>query len=155
MKDNMIQILPANLSGLPKLTTLDVGTNQLEDLPFLSCLALADSCSLTYLDLSHNHISTLPKEIGALTSLSDLILSHNSLRNLPIELAEINTLLKLHIDGNPLTHLEPALRRFVGDEIELISQLSTSLFGDAGGRGADQAPAGPAARAPAAPAPQE
>jgi len=122
LKDNSFSALPEEICLLNQLHTLDLGTNKLEELPHLMP-------SLTYLDVSHNQLSTLPREICECINLVDISLSHNCIRELPLELTSIKNLRNLLVDGNPLTYLPPELIELVGDEMEIRKQLSTSLFG--------------------------
>ena len=64
---------------------------------------------LTRLDLSRQGISSLPPEIGTLTSLTHLILHHNSLTTLPPEIGQLTNLIWLDLLGNNLTALVPAI----------------------------------------------
>ncbi|MEA3324993.1 MAG: leucine-rich repeat domain-containing protein, partial [Euryarchaeota archaeon] len=56
----------------------------------------------TVLDLQGNYLTTLPPEIGKLTSLTTLNLSYNPLTALPPEIGELTSLTTLHIGGTPL-----------------------------------------------------
>lgn len=56
--------------------------------------------ALTTLNLSHQDLSELPKEIAYLTNLVELDLSHNALRSLPQEFATLTRLLRLNLDQN-------------------------------------------------------
>lgn len=60
---------------LNRLKILDVGDNELSDLPGLSCL-----CNLEELVLSRNWFGTLPTEIGSLSLLRSVDASRNFLR---------------------------------------------------------------------------
>jgi Leucine-rich repeat (LRR) protein len=54
------------------------------------------------LDLSGNHLTSLPKNIAQLTSLRSLDLSDNQLTSLPLELLQLTNLKKLDLRRNPL-----------------------------------------------------
>lgn len=62
---------------------------------------------LTRLDLSRQDISSLPPEIGTLTSLTHLILRHNSITTLPPEIGQLTNLIWVDLSHNNLTALLP------------------------------------------------
>jgi Leucine-rich repeat (LRR) protein len=70
--DWIIQVLPGTLSELPSLKVIDASNNEIEGVEEgFRCPKLAD------LNLAKNKLTTLPKTIGDLASLSKLSLSHN------------------------------------------------------------------------------
>jgi len=52
------------------------------------------------LDLSGNELTTLPPEIGLLTSLTTLYLSENELTMLPPEIGQLTGLTTLYLSNN-------------------------------------------------------
>ena len=61
--------------------------------------------SLKYLNLGSNLLTTLPKEIGNLTKLEKLLLEGNQLRTLPKEIGNLTNLDYLSLSVNDLTTL--------------------------------------------------
>lgn len=61
--------------------------------------------SLESLSLGHNQLSSLPLEIGRLTSLEYLNISYNQLSSLPLEIGHLTSLQILDIRNNQLTSL--------------------------------------------------
>lgn len=59
--------------------------------------------SLENLDLASNDISSLPVNIGQLSSLQRLTLDHNKIQELPSGVYDLKSLNHLSLDGNPLT----------------------------------------------------
>ncbi len=61
------------------------------------------------LNLSECELTSLPPEIGQLTSLQSLSLSGNQLTSLPPEIGQLTSLQSLHLSGNQLTSLPPEI----------------------------------------------
>ena len=70
---------------------------------------IGDLTSLTDLDLGDNQLASLPPEIGNLTSLTSLILHGNELASLPSEIGNLIRLTGLGLHGNHFTALPPEL----------------------------------------------
>jgi len=62
------------------------------------------------LSLSGNQLTSLPAEIGQLTSLVELYLDRNQLTSLPVEIGLLTSLTQLYLHDNQLTSL-PAVRK--------------------------------------------
>ena len=70
------------------------------------------------MSLKYNQLTSLPAEIGQLTSLERLDLFVNQLTSLPAEIWQLTSLEGLSLNGNQLTSVPAAIRRaarcFVG-----------------------------------------
>ena len=83
----------------PELKTLDLSHNNLTTIP----KQIRILQSLIVLNLSHNNIEVLPPELfTACTGLQHMDLSHNSLRTLPVQFIRLSRLHHLDISSNPL-----------------------------------------------------
>jgi Leucine-rich repeat (LRR) protein len=81
----------------------------------------------THLPLSFNQLSSLPPEVGQLSSLTGLSLHNNQLSSLPPEIGQLSNLTWLDLDHNPLTSPPPEI---VEQGIEAIfSYLQERLEG--------------------------
>ncbi|KAL0265799.1 UNVERIFIED_CONTAM: hypothetical protein PYX00_011514 [Menopon gallinae] len=78
-------------------------------------IVVFEARDLKSLDLSHNRLATLPKEIGSLSQLRWLYLNHNQLTTLPKEIESLSQLKELRLCFNHLTTLP--------GEIGSLSQL--------------------------------
>eukprot|EP00249_Psilotum_nudum_P018527 c26852_g1_i1 orf=594-1856(-) len=74
---NLLSFLPGEISGLTALGTLDLHTNQISDFPIEAC-----SLRLSVLDLSNNNLTSIPPELGTMTTLRKLMLLGNPLKSL-------------------------------------------------------------------------
>lgn len=73
---NVLGTLQQNFAFLTSLTDLDLSCNRFKDVPTLLC----GMKTLRRLDMTSNVICSLPREIGALTTLTKLHLRHNLLK---------------------------------------------------------------------------
>ena len=60
--------------------------------------------------LDGNQLTSVPAEIGQLTSLRELDLGSNQLTSVPAEIGQLTSLRELCLDGNQLTSLPAAIR---------------------------------------------
>ncbi|XXQ34123.1 F-box domain-containing protein [Plasmodiophora brassicae] len=68
----------------------------LDMMPFLVQCG-ANTSLVTDLDLSHNELTSIPAEIGQLTSLKELNLAGNYLRSIPAEIGQLTSLKTLYL----------------------------------------------------------
>ena len=99
--------------------------------PYSAAQIAIDACAKsgeTTLDLSGWDLTSLPPEIGSLTSLRKLDLSLNELKSLPSEIGHLTALTYLDISLNELTSLPPELGNLTAlTELEAFSNNFTSL----------------------------
>ena len=69
--------------------------------------------SLPYLELEDNNLTSLPVEIGQLTSLIHLHLYNNQLTSLPAEIGQLSLLNDLYLHDNQLTSLPASLTNLI------------------------------------------
>ena len=62
------------------------------------------------LDLNDNQLTTVPAEIGQLTSLKGLGLWHNKLTSVPAEIGQLTSLEWLNLRENQLTRVPDSIR---------------------------------------------
>jgi Leucine-rich repeat (LRR) protein len=96
---NSKDYLPAQITNLTHLTTLQLTSNYLDALPTPVCRL----ASLTSLDLSFNALATLPDEFSNLKSLTNLLLENNMFAKVPLVVTKLPNLSRLAVSGNPLT----------------------------------------------------
>ncbi|XP_014610510.1 PREDICTED: protein flightless-1 [Polistes canadensis] len=95
--------IPAELFHLEELTTLDLSHNNLKEVPE----GLERARSLLNLNLSYNHIETIPNTLFIhLTDLLFLDLSNNQLETLPPQTRRLANLQTLNLNHNPLGHFQ-------------------------------------------------
>ncbi|KAJ1961165.1 hypothetical protein IWQ62_003960 [Dispira parvispora] len=87
---------------------LNLSYNQLPRIPLTLC---RDYQALRVLVLSHNLITTLPKEIGQLQNLRELYLGHNQISVFPEALGELSKLEVLDLSHNRIRYLNIHLTR--------------------------------------------
>jgi Leucine-rich repeat (LRR) protein len=95
---NNIVMLP-DFGGMRKLRQLQMGRNQLSELPDD---ALAGCTVLESLDLSTNRLERLPKSIADCVALNNMDLSSNQLTSLP-DLSAFKSMVILKLSSNKLT----------------------------------------------------
>ncbi|XP_064609297.1 leucine-rich repeat serine/threonine-protein kinase 1-like [Liolophura sinensis] len=89
------------LAACTSLTKLIANNNKLHKFPS------PWACELTFLDLCHNGVFTVPTSVAQFwsTSLRTLLLSHNSLTELPESIVALNVLEALDLSHNAISHL--------------------------------------------------
>lgn len=97
---NKIKNLPILLNW-PKMQTLDLSNNQIEELPSSFYLSFA----LTSIVLYENRIRSISEKIGNLTQLRTLCLNGNRLSLIPSSLATLPNLTSLNVTDNQLACL--------------------------------------------------
>jgi Leucine-rich repeat (LRR) protein len=97
-----------------KIEKLNLRDNQLSNLSFSKMKQL----NLTYLDISHNKISEIPKEIGLLVSLKEFLCSHNKMSQLPYEMGDLKNLHRLDARKNNIQKIPTSLSK-----IDVINYL--------------------------------
>ncbi|MEM6251278.1 MAG: COR domain-containing protein, partial [Cyanobacteria bacterium P01_D01_bin.156] len=128
LNENILDILPSEISELQYLLNLEIRRNQFTKLPTeifrLKNLERLDVYwnrlttvseeiyqlqKLKYLNLSENQITKIPDEIFQLKSLVKLELQKNSLSQIPIEIDRLPNLKSLNISNNKLRKLPSSL----------------------------------------------
>lgn len=95
--------LPASLSRLTKLTSLDVSSNALRTLAHVTSLS-----NLEKLQVNANRLASLDG-VGALASLNRLEAASNKITALPADMTSLRSLECLHLGSNELTALPDGL----------------------------------------------
>ncbi|XP_016913236.2 protein flightless-1 isoform X1 [Apis cerana] len=124
--------IPAELFHLEELTTLDLSHNNLKEVPE----GLERARSLLNLNLSYNHIDTIPNTLFIhLTDLLFLDLSDNKLETLPPQTRRLANLQTLNLNHNPLGHFQlrqlPSLMNLIAlqmrDTQRTLNNIPSSL----------------------------
>ncbi|XP_075991965.1 leucine-rich-repeats and calponin homology domain protein isoform X3 [Anticarsia gemmatalis] len=97
LSQNIIRAVPNAVGGLQSLTYLDLSSNQLTELPREVC-----QMPLQVLLVPDNMLTTLPKEINKMTSLAELDASNNRLTQVPMTLGDCTGLRALDLSNNQL-----------------------------------------------------
>ena len=114
---NILDLSSLSLTSLPPIFNTD---------PFIK--------RLTKLDISRNHLTSLPAEIGGLQALQELNVRSNRLTSLPAEIGRLQALQELHVRSNQLTSLPAEIGGLQAlQELQVSSNQLTSLPGEIGG----------------------
>lgn len=129
LADNGLAEVSARIGGLRRLRMLDLGHNQLTDVPRelgeveglrdflylhdnrLSSLpgSLARMKALRYLNISENAFDTIPECVCGMAGLMELRASDNQIESLPDSIVRLARLRELHLRNNKLTRLPDAI----------------------------------------------
>ncbi|KAI9279604.1 hypothetical protein BY458DRAFT_502283 [Sporodiniella umbellata] len=94
---NQLTALPESVTNMVRLEELDVSNNQLEQLPDDFVIP-----SLISLNVSHNHLDSIPKSIAQCYHLKSLNVSKNHLTSLPSDLIHLRSLELFDVSENLL-----------------------------------------------------
>uniref|UniRef100_A0A0N5AI04 Calponin-homology (CH) domain-containing protein n=1 Tax=Syphacia muris TaxID=451379 RepID=A0A0N5AI04_9BILA len=142
LSENRLNELPLCICKLGSLETLCIRSAGLRTIPNFQMLS-----SLTYLDLSCNHLTALPPEICSLPlqvllltgnlletlpreirqladTLNELDVSCNRLRTIPVDVALLKSLRVLNLRANCLSHLPSELSRL---ELRILNVSENEL----------------------------
>ncbi|UOB19146.1 leucine-rich repeat domain-containing protein [Abyssalbus ytuae] len=97
--EELKQLFPLINEKLPELQSLHLSGNHLTSLPG----EIGNLTTLRWLHLSGNQFTLLPAELGNLTNLEWLNLSGNKLTVLPAEIGNLTTLQWLYLSRNQLS----------------------------------------------------
>ena len=126
-RNQLSGLIPSSLGSLANLTSLTLWGNQLSG-PIPS--SLGSLASLTHLDLSENQLSGLPSSLGSLANLEFLYLSRNQLSGtIPSSLGSLANLTLLDLSRNQLSGLPSSLGSLANLEFLNLSlnQLSGTI----------------------------
>lgn len=110
--------LSKNIAYYRHLTYLNLSHNSLTSLPVQLFTHLP---MLAYLDANFNHLTSLPPQVGNLVNLENLLLYQNKLVELPPELGRCFRLKSLNVEGNPIA--SPPINILQGGTDTIISYL--------------------------------
>jgi Leucine-rich repeat (LRR) protein len=96
-------LLPATVTSLPKLQTLDISNNDLTSLDACGELSMP---KLQSLNMSFNRITSLP-DISTWSELLTVLSEDNRLSNIPEGLVDLPKIKILDFTGNELRHVDP------------------------------------------------
>lgn len=103
LQNNKIKCLSSggSFKDLALLQVIDLSQNKLSSIPD----EMGFLSSLKHLNLRHNRLSSLPKTFSNLKSLENLNISENRFRAFPVAICSLPKLVKLDITGNAVSHL--------------------------------------------------
>ncbi|GJQ69787.1 hypothetical protein Trydic_g22345 [Trypoxylus dichotomus] len=104
LSKNRFSELPDEVTSFPFLERLHCYHNSIRYIPE----TVSNLQCLSYLDLSRNQLTTLPREI-CLLPINILLVANNRLTCLPDELCKMQKLTELDASCNQLTHLPPRM----------------------------------------------
>ncbi|KAL3701336.1 hypothetical protein R1sor_019358 [Riccia sorocarpa] len=101
---NSIKALSPEIGSFTNLQKLRLSNNGLTD-SSISWQSLSSLKALSSFAVDHNKLTSLPAEIGQLTSLKHLDASHNQIQNVPDEIGNCSLLEKIDVSHNQLSSL--------------------------------------------------
>lgn len=100
INNNELTCLPAEITQLTNLGTLQLSGNKFSELP-----DIFNNFNLTLLDISHNNLTALPPSVGNQPMLLELYINNNQISTLPaLTLPDLEI---LNLSNNQLTQLLP------------------------------------------------
>jgi Leucine-rich repeat (LRR) protein len=105
LSSNKLTELPESIGRLTNLTSLSLLLNQLTEFPEW----IGKLTNLTELNLSYNQLTALPESIGKLTNLTGLYLGDNQLTEFPEWIGKLTNLNWLNLGDNQLTVLPESI----------------------------------------------
>lgn len=107
LPSNKLKKFPSadTLERLPQLRSLILYNNNITDVPYRSVEKLISLGKIEEINLSYNMLSSLPRQIGLLTSLTTLRLANNNLQSLPETITGLCKIsdFNFEIEGNRLS----------------------------------------------------
>src|SRR5271166_2305477 len=123
-EDELLQLIQIQMALNEGRTALNLSNQNLSSLP----PEIGKLTSLQSLHLGSNRLSSLPPEIGKLTSLQSLHLGFNRLNSLPPEIGKLTSLQSLHLGSNRLSSLPPEIGKLTSlQSLDLWSNQLSSL----------------------------
>ncbi|KAB1226923.1 hypothetical protein CJ030_MR1G003953 [Morella rubra] len=127
LNNNFVEEVPAQVSCLSSIQKLFLNSNAIRD-GFINWEALVPLKYLTVVSVNQNHLTTLPSQLGALTSLRQLHIGKNKLTSLPIEIGLLTQLEVLKVNNNRISTIPPCIGNCNSlIEVDLSSNLLSEL----------------------------
>ncbi|XP_015579324.1 plant intracellular Ras-group-related LRR protein 8 isoform X2 [Ricinus communis] len=127
VSNNCIQDIPTKISSLSSMQKLILNGNGMSD-ESIQWEGFTFLKHLTILSLNRNHLSILPSELGALSSLRQLHVSNNKLNCLPVEIGLLTQLEILRANNNRICSLPASIGNCKSlVEVDLSSNLLIDL----------------------------
>lgn len=152
VQGNQLKALPAQLSKLRKLKTLDARNNQISDVHGnIGALSKLETLKLTKnnlsklpaslwrlpnlkaLHMSLNYLDTLPEDVRRLKKLEYLGLQANELTGLPQSIGDLSRLKELRLSDNLLTSLPPDVMKLKSLEHFVLKDVPSLRYKDGDG----------------------
>ncbi|CAL8071446.1 unnamed protein product [Orchesella dallaii] len=135
------------MSRLHQLQRLDIGSNDIEELPEVigtmtsltelwadnNCIReipkfIGNLTKLTCLDMSKNEVGEISPDIGKCTNLLDITLTHNSLTSLPDSFTKLENAATIRVDSNCINRLPEDIGKLKNlQELSAVANLLKSI----------------------------